>query len=806
MNIELAIKDITSENKRGKLLKAAYALSDQLGLGVKIDGVISKANPNHDALGRFASGHSGVSMASDALPVIEGVKALTNVNRNNWGTIQKQEFGKLREKIKDGLYCPALENRRIVGTIAKHLKRTRGLQRDVQDIIQRVTLMPYVVPIIEKGAFVNKREDTKGISYRISGKTANGEVSVILVEDKKSKLLYLSVFADQKMVGKAMPHAGDSTVSGYVGKNPVSLQGQGLAIPNRIVNKALLQEGGSFPLGAYGGTPSRYSRQGLESPNHISIIPEISAKSIENLPNIELFVKNITESNKKEKFAKAMRAVSEQLGIPVTVERRKERGHGGEPFFYRAQEDLIYRWYNFFSAAVDEAYRFVTACFGLPEVRILKKADGDLKHKGRVVYSPQTGQPIKQSEWDSFVKLLDKFLNRRLQAGGKRIILDAKALGRILGRMLKYNRLEAVTGAGLDDIKYRGKTFDWIADSVKNMRTVFGDELSRPEMARIQVLQQSAAQRITKVNDELKADIKQILIDGVKSRKGKSQISQDLFDRMTGHNRDFQKIADTEIQNALNSSYLLDTVNSAKPGEKVYFVRKEVIDANTCPFCKKMNGVVVLWSDHPLDDDKIKDPIAKYAIWDGKDWDGRKEFVANGVYHPYCRGIWMRYNAEVDALVAETQKRAAQWNEALSAARAEYKEKGIENPNDQTQGFTARVQELFDSRIEKSNLKGEGRGNWSVEGWCPGAEVSNPSRKVAPQYLNKAPSVSGIASIYNMAHLFDSFNEILEKSHKNSVLARVNEILSPWTGTKAVKKSFPEGRSYSDRVFEGGGE
>jgi len=88
----------------------------------------------------------------------------------------------------------------------------------------------------------------------------------------------------------------------------------------------------------------------------------------------------------------------------------------------------------------------------------------------------------------------------------------------------------------------------------------------------------------------MKNDIKQILIDGVKSRKGKSQISQDLFDRMTGHNRDFQRIADTETINAMNNSFLQDEVHGAEPGEKVYFQRVEVIDANTCNFCKKMHG------------------------------------------------------------------------------------------------------------------------------------------------------------------------------------------------------------------------
>jgi SPP1 gp7 family putative phage head morphogenesis protein len=209
-------------------------------------------------------------------------------------------------------------------------------------------------------------------------------------------------------------------------------------------------------------------------------------------------------------------------------------------------------------------------------------------------------------------------------------------------------------------------------------------------------LQQSAAQRITKVTDGLKDDIKQILIDGVKNRKSKSQISQAIFDKMTGHNRDFQKIADTEIQNAMNNSYLLDEVYHAEEGEKVYFQRVEVIDENTCQFCKRMHGKIVLWSDHPLTDDRIKDPIADFAIWDGKDWDGRKDFIANGAFHPYCRGIWTRYyDSGVDALIAHTKNQGQIYDKAIDAARAEFKQKGIANPTETTPGFINRVNEIY---------------------------------------------------------------------------------------------------------------
>jgi hypothetical protein len=446
--------------------------------------------------------------------------------------------------------------------------------------------------------------------------------------------------------------------------------------------------------------------------------------------NIAISVRDITPQNKKMKMLKAVRALSQRLGVPVSVEgRKKQHDHKGEPFFYRAHEELIYKWYNKFSAAVNDTYNFVTSYFGLPEVRVIAKADV-LTYKGKIIYSPETGEPIKQHDWDKFVDLLEKFLNRKVKDADKKIILDSKALGRILDRMLKYNRLEDVKSLPLNDIKYRGKTFDWISDNVKNMRTVMGDELSRSEMARIQALQMSAAAKITGISDRLKAEIKQTLIDGVIARKSKGQISQELFDKMTGRNRDFQMIADTEIQNAINNAALLDEVYNAGPDEKVYFQRVEVIDQNTCNYCKKMHGVIVLWSDHPLPSDKIDDPIASYAIWDGKNWDGKKEFVANGAFHPYCRGIWVRYNRTVDALLAHVQNHSELYNKALDQARAEFKTRGIENPNDKTPGFLDRINELYGEDIVEKSLTVQDQKIVKSESQLPDSEKPSYAERV----------------------------------------------------------------------------
>ena len=422
----------------------------------------------------------------------------------------------------------------------------------------------------------------------------------------------------------------------------------------------------------------------------------VPADNTPALPCVNIRMKDFSS----ERIEKALRTMAMSFDIPLKSAK-------GEVFLYKAQEDLTDKWCVFFSELVRNTYDFVTDYFDLPKKTVLSKSV--LTHKGKILYYPETGEPIKQSDWNKFVKNLEKFLNRNIQDTEKKIILESNSLGKILDRMLKYNTLEAVKELQLEKLTYHGKSFDWISESVKNMKNAFGDSFTRQEQARIEMLTQSAAVKITNVTDKMCGDIKQILIDGVKGHKSKGQVSQALFDKMVGDNRDYQRLADTEIQNAVNNSFLREEVQNTPDGKKTYFQRIEVIDGNTCKYCKQMNGKIAVWSDKPLKDEKADDGIADFVIWEGKEWNGSAHSFTTGVFHPYCRGTWVRYdtdidNARIDALVAEQSGRAKKWNDAVKQAKEEYKKNGIANPDDATSGFTDRINELFRSEdsIDKS--------------------------------------------------------------------------------------------------------
>ena len=407
---------------------------------------------------------------------------------------------------------------------------------------------------------------------------------------------------------------------------------------------------------------------------------------------------DITESNKKEKLEKAVKVLSEQLGVPIAVEHKHDEKKG-EPFNFKAAEDLTVHWYDYFEYATNSVYTFVADYLGLPIQNVVQKADDPLIHKGRIIFNPDSGEPIKKSDWEKFVKALERVVNGRFAGTGKRIILDSQALGRILDRMLKYSKVQEVADAPLAGIKYAGKTFDWIKDDVSNLKKTFADIRER----RIDLLEHSAAERVTGATEQMKHDIRQIIVDGVKARKGKQQISQDLFDKLSAANRNFRKIADSEIQNNINNAFLQSETENLPANERAYFQRVEIIDDKTCPFCKKNNGVIAVWSNTPLANDKVKnDPYATVAIWEGKDWNGKKDTICAGIFHSWCRGIWVRWNSSMNAYSAMLQKKTAKWNAAVEKAREEFKAKGIENPSDKTAGYTERINELYNSDIHKS--------------------------------------------------------------------------------------------------------
>jgi len=354
----------------------------------------------------------------------------------------------------------------------------------------------------------------------------------------------------------------------------------------------------------------------------IKHIPEDDSKK---LNNITLKINDFNSLT----IQKAVRKMSFSLDEPIGVTC-------GEAFIYKSQEDLTELLTKDITSKTKQVYQFMIDYFDLPEMRIVQKSK--LRYKGQILYNPETGEAISKAEWRKFVKALKEFVKNLYDGTGEKIVIDSQLLGRILQKMSKTHSFDKIKKIKLENIEKPHRKFDWISNTAKEMTDVLGNELPRYRQARIQAAIDSAAQRVTKVTDTMRNDMQQIIIDGVKDRKSKSKISQELFDKCVGLNRDFQRIADTEIQNNTTAAYINEEVYNTKDGEKVYFKRFEVIDGNTCKYCQEIKDTIALFSDIPLESENIKDEFAEIAIWEGK-----KDGVPFGTFHPWCRGSWYRY-------------------------------------------------------------------------------------------------------------------------------------------------------------------
>lgn len=619
----------------------------------------------------------------------------------------------------DKSICKELKGKKIsFDSISyEHISKTgknfigKNKQRNKANLLNHVKYLPCAKELLEDNGIHTQsryerfgkiqKDGAIGIVYQtVSGLAPKGDVNnyvQVTVSQRKfnngalSDIIYISVVGT-KNIKKSLSNDRDFdnfSACRVADTKTVSTANSNIASLYNLVNKSV--EIKIIDL-TEGNKKAKFEQ--LEKCLNGGMPEYIPADDTPRLPMINIKLKDFS----KERVEKALRTMSMSFGVP-------EKANKGELFFFRAQEDLTNKWYAYFAEVVRNTYNFTTDYFGLPKKTVMSKSQ-NLTYKGKILYYPETGEPIKNVDWEKFTKNLEKFLNRSISNQSEKIILQSQALGKILDRMLKYNTLEAVKKIRLNEITYHGKSFDWISDSVKNMKNVLGESLARQEMARIETLQQSAAMKVTNVTSKVRGDIQQILIDGVRGKKNKGQVSQDLFDKMVGDNRDYQRLADTEIQNAFNNSVIREEVQNTPEGHKTYFQRVEVIDGNTCPFCRQMNGKIAVWSDKPLKDDKAHEKGVDFVLWEGKEWNGKEHGVTIGVFHPFCRGYWAPYDVggvNIDAMVAELSKKSEKWNNAVKQAKNEFKEKGIKTPDDSTKGFTDRINELFRSEdIQKS--------------------------------------------------------------------------------------------------------
>lgn len=271
---------------------------------------------------------------------------------------------------------------------------------------------------------------------------------------------------------------------------------------------------------------------------------------------------------------------------------------------------------------------------------------------GRIFLNPKTGKPLTNAQWAVIKKDILRAFDYLYAVEEERIANHALALGRVL----KGLSLQQAVGASYKSLK---------AKVDLAMKQIYSPQWRNA----VTFAQQEAGAMIVELKQKQYKDIHNVLQTGIKHRKSSGELSQDLFDKFGDWNRDWRRIAETEIGNAQNNGQLLTELERAKEGETIFM--RGIASAEACPWCRNevdQKIVVLLEEPPPGGGDQVTIDGETYtAIWPGKSNYGRSRrnwWVAAGTQHPHCRCTWVKY-------VPGFEKWDTAFRDAINQARVE---------------------------------------------------------------------------------------------------------------------------------------
>lgn len=152
------------------------------------------------------------------------------------------------------------------------------------------------------------------------------------------------------------------------------------------------------------------------------------------------------------------------------------------------------------------------------------------------------------------------------------------------------------------------------------------------------------------LTDALRARVSGTVIRHIEEHglAARGKLEQSLRDDFAVLNRDWRRVAITEAGEVANQVYLSEFADGTR-------VKRLEAYEGACPFCKKLNGQVFIWSTEPLGTEQ-----GWTHVWPGKTNAGRSAsprkqtpdglverteselwWPAAGLQHPNCRGRWL---------------------------------------------------------------------------------------------------------------------------------------------------------------------
>ena len=377
---------------------------------------------------------------------------------------------------------------------------------------------------------------------------------------------------------------------------------------------------------------------------------------------------------------------------------------GGESYFWKSQEELSTILSIKFGIITDKIYLTLCNYLGLPIVSSIRKSliddvrklhsEDNLIIKGKVAFSPETGKPLKKKDFDRLIITIERFLNKNLKNTDKEIVLNNYVLGNLLAKLSTKNTEDLLRLLPQEEISYHDNPLPWYVEDPGRL------ELNPVQEQQIDLATRAAGEYITKISNSTKALIRETYANSLRSRDSSSRMSQQLFDKFGSLNKDWDRIIEYEGGDSFNNAYLQESFDSTKDN---YFIRYEVLDGHTCPFCQDIKGKIVLMAEDPQESTTIDNFFTDTVIWTGLNNVGRKRpdwIIPAGPVHPRCRGGWTKYTPpdkddKASTIISSFNDRIDAKTKEFDTARIEAIKNGYEkDSNEYAQYIENRVKEL----------------------------------------------------------------------------------------------------------------
>ena len=135
---------------------------------------------------------------------------------------------------------------------------------------------------------------------------------------------------------------------------------------------------------------------------------------------------------------------SQESGESQVLLKGKAEKEGERPA-YKMLEDVQDGLCRHFTMTLNVIYKTLCRYLGLPEVSetMLKARDNEdepLILNGRVIFSPETGEPLKKRDWNRLIEAIEMYLKRKLKEEDKRLVMRNTAVAKIIARRNGYKK------------------------------------------------------------------------------------------------------------------------------------------------------------------------------------------------------------------------------------------------------------------------------------------------------------------------------------------------------------------------------